>query len=354
MVTVAVTGVSTPLGSAVVARLDGDPEVDRIIGVDLRPPHTVSAKLDVRLADVRGPGVAALIAGAHAVVHLGTVPSGADQGTRFATAVGGTRNLLAAAAAVGASTFVQMSSAMAYGAHPDNPVPLGENAPLRAHPGFAPGHHAVLAEELVAAFAADHPEARTVVLRPAPLLGQTDESPLLRHLESPLLAQVSDHYPPLQFCDLGDLAHAIHLAVSGDESFRGAYNVASDGWLTAAELSRLLGRPRFHLPQAPASVLADLLADLGLLESGTPWIHFLMYPWVVDTRALQARGWSATRSNRELVRSFVAEHHDVWRLGPLRVSRRRLALGATAATTAAGVLATALAWYLLRRWRRRR
>lgn len=354
MGTVVVTGVATPLGRAVVTHLDGDPDVQRIIGLDQRPPSAVSSKLDVRLTDVRGRDVAALIDGADAVVHLGTVPLGAGEDTRFDTVVGGTRNLLEAATTVGASTFVQMSTAMAYGAHPDNPVPLTEDAPLRAQPGFAPGYHALLAEQLVTAFAASHSELRTVVLRPAPMLGQTDESPLLRHFESPLLALVSDHDPPLQFCDMGDLAHAIHLAISGGPSFRGAYNVASHGWLTAAELSQLLGRPRFHLPQAPARILADILADLGLLESGTPWVHYLMYPWVVDTRALQAEGWSATQSNRELVRAFVAEHHDVWRFGPVKVSRRRLALGATAATTTASAMAAALAWYLLRRWRRSR
>ena len=354
MVTVAVTGVSTPLGQAVVTRLDGDPTIERIIGLDRRWPKVMPAKVDMRLADVPHAGLASLLDGADVLVNLVTVSPGADQTQRFATMVDGTRSLLAAAEQIGVRTFVQMSTAMAYGARPDNPVPLTEDAPLRAERGFPPAYNAVLAEGLVKGFADNHPARRAVVLRPAPLLGQTEESPLLRHLESPLLAVVADHDPPLQFCDLRDLAHAVHLAISDTHGMRGAYNVASDGWLTAAEVSRLLGRPRLHLPEVVANALADALARFGFLEAGAPWVKYLMYPWIVDTRALKEHGWTATLSNRDLVRAFVRAHHDVWRVGPLRLSRRRLAVGAGAATTAATFVGAAVTWYLVRRWRRGR
>lgn len=353
MTTVAVTGVSTPLGAAIVRRLDGDPDIERIVGLDHRPPAVWPHKLDVRIADVLSTDVPRLLEGVDAIVHLGTVPPGADRSTRLVTLVEGTRHLLQAASRVQASAFVQMSTAMAYGAHPDNPVPLTEEAPLRAEAGFPPGYHAMLAEQLVTAAATTRPGLRTVVLRPAPLLGQSDESPMLRHLEAPLIAMVSRHDPPLQFCDVDDLARAVHLAATDHSDMRGSYNVASDGWLTAAELARMLGRPRLHVPEAVAGVAADLLAAVDLLEAGTPWLRYLMHPWVVDTRKLHAHGWSATRSNRELIRSFVDAHRDVWRVGPVRLSRRRVALtalGMTAATWTTGVL---IGWWLMRRWRRR-
>ena len=349
MVTVAVTGVSTPLGRAVLDRLDGDAGVDRIIGVDRQWPQPGVAKLDMRLTNAFDPDLSSLLAGAQVIVNLATAEAGAGAGGQRAAIVEGTQSLLDAAAAIGVHTFVQMSTAMAYGARPDNPVPLTEAAPLRAEPGFPPAHNAVLAEQLVTSFVRDHPDLRAVVLRPAPLLGQTEESPLLRHLESPFLALVADHDPPLQFCDVRDLAHAVHLAAMAD--LRGAFNVASDGWLTAAEVSRLLGRPRLHLPEAIAFALADGLASLGVLEAGTPWVQYLMYPWIVDTNALKDHGWTATLSNRDLVRAFVRDHHDVWRIGPFRLSRRRVAMGAGAASFAGAATATAIAWYLVHRWR---
>jgi nucleoside-diphosphate-sugar epimerase len=328
--------------------------VARIIGVGHRPPRAVSAKLELRLTDLRDPQLSRLIGHPHAVVHLGAVPPRADAGQRFAIATDGTRNLIAAAVEAGAGVYVQMSTAMAYGARSDNPVPLTEDAPLRAEPDFAPGYHAKLAEQLVQAAASRHPDLRTVVLRPAPVLGQNEESPFLRHLEAPLLALVADHDPPVQFCDAEDLARAIHMAVTEGSRMAGVFNVASDGWLTAAEVSRLLGRPRYHLPEAIACALADLLAEVGLLEAGTSWVHYLMYPWVVDTRALKDHGWAAASSNRDLVRAFAEERHDIWRVGPVRLSRRRLVLTAGAASVVWSMTAAALAWYAWARWGRDR
>lgn len=369
MVTVAVTGVSTPLGQALLDRLDGDPDIDRIIGIDRAWPTAPPVKLDMRILPPLADGdrvaagragtsqtdgsddarLTALLAEADAVVNLATEQAG----PRGPSVAARTRALLRAARGVGVRTVVQLSSAMVYGAHPDNPVPLSESAPLRAHPLFAPGYQPLLGERIADEFAAAHPDVRVVKLRPAPMLGSGAETPLRRHLESPLLTAVADHDPPLQFCDVRDLAHAVHMAVRPGSGMRGAYNVASDGWLTAAEASRLLGRPRLHLPEAVAETLADLLARLELLESGQPWVHYLMHPFVVDTRALRRAGWSATRSNRDIVRQFGRQQRDVWRIGPLRLSRRRLAAGAGAATTVAALLTAAGMWYGYRRWRAR-
>ena len=50
--------------------------------------------------------------------------------------VRGTRNVFESARAAGASKVVYVSSGVAYGAHPDNDVPLTEESPLRANPDF--------------------------------------------------------------------------------------------------------------------------------------------------------------------------------------------------------------------------
>ncbi len=352
MVTVAVAGVASLLGQSVVRRLERDDTVEAIVGLDRRRPDFTSSKLTVALTDLRTPDLADLLDNVDVVVNLATVVPHAEPAARFAMIVWGTRALIAAAKAKQVSAFVQMSTAMAYGARADNPVPLTEHCALRAEPGFAAAYHAVLAEELVAELASE--EIRTVVLRPAPVLGQTDESPMLRHLESPLLTLVSEHDPPVQFCDQSDLAVAVHLAIDPSNDLRGAYNVASDGWLTAAELAHLLGRPRVHVPEAVARAVVGPMARVGLLEAADDWLHYLMYPWVVDTTALKKHGWNATLSNRELVRAFVAEHRDVWRIGPLRLSRRRLAVGAGAVSAMGATAMAVLAAVAYRYWWRRR
>lgn len=353
MTTVAVTGIASRLGAAVVDVLDADPGIERVLGIDPRPPPHDAPSLELRHVDLRDPGVRDHLRGVDALVHLVAVRPDAEPEERRSVVVDGTRTLLAAAGAAGVRTLVVRSSALAYGARPDNPVPLSEREPLRAPPSFAPGHHALLVEELVQTFAESHPEVRVVVLRPAPVLADEEhDRAILHRLESPLLALVRDHDPPLQLCDLDDLARAVHLALDDEVGLRGPYNVAADGWLTVAELARLLGHPRLHLPEAPALWLADRLARLGALEGGEDWVRYLMYPWVVDTRRLHTAGWYPARSNREIVRAFVEEHADVVRVGPVRLSRGRLAWSAASGAAVAGVALAALGGWALWRWRR--
>ena len=353
MTTVALTGVASRLGTAVLDVLDADPGVPRVIGLDLRPPAHEAPSLELRHVDLRDPGVAEHLRGVDALVHLAAVSPDEEPGERLAAVVDGTRTLLAAAGSAGVRTVVVRSSTLAYGARPDNPVPLSEGEALRAPPTFAPGHHARMVEELVGAFATAHPDVRVVVLRPAPVLADDEyDRAVLHRLESPLLALVADHDPPVQLCDLDDLARAVHLALDDGAAMQGPYNVAADGWLTVAELARLLGHPRLHLPEAPALWLADRLADLGVLEGGEAWVRYLMYPWVVDTRRLHGAGWHPSRSNREIVREFCEQHADVWRVGGVRLSRGRLAWSAATGAAVAATGATLVAAWALWRWRR--
>src|SRR5262249_40258918 len=70
-----------------------------------------------------------------------------------------------------AAAVVLVSSALVYGAWPDNRVPLAEDAPLRPNPGFFPAVERAEAERLVADWSADHPDVPVAILRPAVMVG---------------------------------------------------------------------------------------------------------------------------------------------------------------------------------------
>jgi UDP-glucose 4-epimerase len=330
MTTVAVIGAAGAVGQALLERLDADPAVSRIIGVDLDEPAMPVAKLEFRTADVRDRLLALSLEGADVVVHLGLADDPtADEDTQFANNVHGTRNVLEAVAKVGAGRLVHLSGASVYGAHADNPLPLPDGAPLRANPDYPPAYHKLLAEELVEEFAEEHPSTRVVVLRPATVIGPGVDHLLARHLESPRLLLVAEHEPPLQFVHVDDLASALQLAVTGDLS--GAYNVAADGWLACDELATVLGRRRFFVPETVAFSLTRAVWSKGLGGIPPGGLHFLMHPHVVSAARLKEAGWTPLRSNREALREFTAEHAGWVRLGVLRVRTRNLAIGAFAA-----------------------
>src|SRR6202034_4689372 len=82
---------------------------------------------------VRDPVLSGRLAGIDVVVHtdLDLAPD-SDARSRRAFNVRGAQTVLTAAAAGGVSRVVLVTSAMVYGAHQDNPVPLPENSPLTA------------------------------------------------------------------------------------------------------------------------------------------------------------------------------------------------------------------------------
>jgi nucleoside-diphosphate-sugar epimerase len=326
MVTVAVIGAATPVGQALLERLDADPAVDRILGVGCDEPSMPVAKLEVRTADVRDQVLAVAIEDADVVVHLGVDDDpDLDEDTRFAVDVHGTRNVLDAVGKVGASRLVHLSGAAVYGAHPDNPLPLTEDAPLRANPAFAPAYHRLLAEELVAEFSAEHPGTAVVTLRPATVLGPRVDHAITRHLLAPRLLTITGSEPPLQFLHLDDLAAALHLAVVGD--LDGAYNVAPDGWLPSEEVSIVLGRRRLAVPEAVAFELTRGLWARHLVSVPPGALHYLMHPLVVSAARLKAAGWTPARSNREALREFAAEHHGELRVGRFQLRTRDVVIG---------------------------
>ena len=349
MTVVAVTGAAGPLGSSLLARLDADPAVDRILGVDVVEPDMPVAKLDMRIADVRDPVLPHALDGADVVVHLAAwVHAQVPEEVRFARTVQGTRNVLTAAEKVGASMLVHLSTAMVYGAHPDNPVPLTEEARLRANPDAPAAYHALLAEELVAAFGDAQPSVSVAVLRPATIFGPGVESPVTRLLEAPRVPAVAGYEPTLQAVDLEDVSAALHRVADGRLS--GTYNVAPEGWLTWAEATSIAGCRPLRVPEALAMGIVIALDRLLGREVSPGELAYLMHPWVVDPSRLRAAGWQATKSNRDVLRAAAEAHRPWLRMAGVRVRRRNLYAGAAACAAAA---TGTVAWRAFRRRNRR-
>lgn len=333
MSTVAVTGANSAIGRALIARLDGARSVTRILAVDLDEPDMPVAKLEFRTTDVRDPLLGNALRGTDVVVHLAArCGPMRDEDTMFARNVHGTRNLLGAAGQLGVTKVVHLSSAAVYGAHPDNPVPLTEEAPLRANPDFGYGYQQLLSEELVAEWSEAHPDATVTVLRPAPVLGPGVDDFLARQLESPRLPLVRGYTPPRQFVHVEDVAAALALAVTQD--LPGPYNVAADGWLSTEDLSSLLGRKPLRIPETVAFSAAGQLWARGLSELSAGAVHYVMHPVVLATHRLHERGWAASHSNREIVREFSDAHREYLTVGRVRLRRRQLAVGAFASLSA--------------------
>jgi len=340
MATVAVTTGTSAVGSALLTRLMAEGHRTYAIG-----GHRPDVAVGFRPANPDGSLHAGALHGIDVVVHafIGHEPS-RELGHDAVLDIEFTRSLLQAAEVSKPQALIFISSAVVYGAHEDNAIPLTELAPLRAEPDFSYAWQKRLAEELLAQWATQHPDVRVVVLRPATVLHAGHEDFVARHFDSPRLPLVRGHAPPMQMLHLDDLANAVAVAVSSD--LQGAYNVAPDGWLTAQEVCEILGRKPVGLPESVAFEVAQRLWTTHLAAAPPGGLHYLMYPWVVDTQRLRDAGWAPQRTNREVLEAFTQLHRGHVTLGPLRTTKRAVA---TAAAVGAASAATALATRAVRR-----
>jgi len=171
MPVVAVTGAAGGIGYALTVRLAASAKVKKVIAIDGRRGDITGVTW--RVADVRDPALAGRLTGVDVLVHadLDLAPD-SDARTRRAFNVRGAQTVLTAAAAARVGRVVLLTSAMAYGARPDNPVPLPEDAPLAAEADSSVAGDLVEIEQLARRSPRANPGMSVTVVRPAALVGE--------------------------------------------------------------------------------------------------------------------------------------------------------------------------------------
>ncbi|RAJ41326.1 nucleoside-diphosphate-sugar epimerase [Kitasatospora sp. SolWspMP-SS2h] len=346
--TVAVTGAAGVLGERVAQRLVDSPHVRRVLAVDDRRGEVPGVQW--RVLDVRDPAVAERLSGVDVVVHLAMdLGMESDPRARSAYNVRGAQTVVTAAAAAGVHRVVLCTSAMVYGALPDNEVPLAEDSELRATEEASLVGDLLEIERLARRAPRAHPGLQVTVLRPAVVVGPGIDTVLTRHFEAPRLLVVAGSRPCWQFCHLDDLASALEYAALG--LVEGEVTVGCDGWLEQEDVEELSGIRRMELPASLALGTAARLHRLGLTPAPAGDLAYTMYPWVVSGSRLHEAGWRPRYGNEEVLAELLAQVSGKHAVAGRRLGGKEAAtsLGAAGATVA--LIGTAA---LVRRARRQR
>jgi nucleoside-diphosphate-sugar epimerase len=351
--TIAITGVGGLLGCRLVTALEARDDVERIVGLDVRRPTGVTtSKLAYRLADVRDPAFVDGLRGVDVLVHLAfQMDPIHDEAAMRATNVDGTRNVLEAARAAGVGHVVYPSSVVAYGAHPDNDLPLTEHSPLRGTPDLNYSEHKRDVEAWLWPWLEGVDDLDVTVLRVAPVLGAGTQNFITRLFEAPRIPLVKGHKPPLQFVHLDDVVSAVLHVI--DHRLTGAYNVCAEGWLSMDEVTAILGRRTVQLPEEVAFSTAERLWKLGLGEQPPGLVWHLMHPLVMSPAKLVATGWVPQHSNRDALAEAAREARPYVSLLGVRARRRTVRMASLAAAGLAGLAAVSggrRVGRALRRW----
>ena len=335
----AVTGAARGVGHALAVRLAESPMVSRVVAID--DHRGDAAGVTWRVADVRDPMLAARLTGVDVVVHTDVDTSAAvDARKRRAFNVRGAQTVLTAAAAERVGRVVLVTSAMVYGARPDNPVPLPEDAPLLADADGSVAEDLLEIEELARRARRVNPGTEVTVVRPAALVGEAVDTLLTRHFEAPRLLTVRGSGPRWQFCHVDDLVSGLELAAVG--TVGGDFAVGCDGWLEQAEIESLSGMKSLELPARLTFGTAQRLHRLGVTPAPAAELRYVVYPWVVDCASLREAGWRPSYGNAEALSVLLASRGGHRAVAGRRIARKEAALTAAGAAGAtAAVIGTA-------------
>lgn len=248
---IAIAGISSNWGGELARRLELDPRVEAIYGLDSELPGIPLARTELIEVDLRSPTLSRVLpgTGVDTVVHCGIL-SHPDAG-RPARAlhdlnVIGTLQLLTACERTpGLERVIARGSAAIYGATAAGPSfftePMARTLPLQTRLQRDLGELEAYFEN----FAHRHPELVCCMLRFQPELCDHD-SPLTRYFSLPVVPTQLGFDPRLQLLDGGDGAAAL-LAATMDP-IRGAVNVAPSGSISLSRALRILRRPSLPLP----------------------------------------------------------------------------------------------------------
>jgi nucleoside-diphosphate-sugar epimerase len=323
--TVAVTGPTGTFGAGLVPLLQADDRITRIVGIARRPFDPAErgwTKMEYRRGDVRDPSaLREAFAGADVVVHLAFLITGnASRETTREINVDGTLNVFRAAAAAGARRFVYASSVAAYGWHADNPERIPEDWPVRPAARLFYAREKAELERLLDAESATTPGLALYLLRPPIVLGPNaigakdvlpgPLAPIGRRLfgrprRLPVPVPVVTPELRLQFVHEEDVGRALQLCVVAAGP-PGAYNIAGDGVLTAADVAREFGALPIPVPAAPAQLAARAVARLPFLPPAAEWVEAASRPVIMDTaKAKQQLGWRPRYTGWEALRATL-------------------------------------------------
>lgn len=308
-----ITGVSRFLGLRLAKRLENDPSVEALVGVDLEEPRVPIQGLEFVRADIRNPMIARVLEATKVdtLVHTNIGSSPAVLGGRSSMKennVIGTMQLLAAAQrADRIKKVVVKSSTAVYGSRPGEPSVIPENYASREVNLGGYGKDCAEAEQYARDFGRRRSDVDLVILRTQNVIGPTVNTSMTRYFSLPVVPTALGFDPRLQFLHEEDAVEALYLSIMGGAT--GIFNIASDGIVYLSQALRVLGRPFVPLLLPAAQTTATLLRQFNLIDFPTDQLKLILLGRVVSTlRAQEHLGFSPRYTSLDALKDFKELH----------------------------------------------
>ena len=321
---VLITGVGSHVGGTLARRLERDPEIDYVAGLDTRKPSVPLEQTEVIDADIRNPVLGKLFPQTRVdtVVHNQIVrqpgPGVSARAMHDINVIGSLQLLAACEKSDTIRTIVIRGSAGVYGAEPHAPQFFGEEMtrlfPLRTRFQRDVGE----IENYFETYSRRHPEVTCTMLRYQPAIGPSVDTQITRYLSRPLVPTYMGFDPRLQFVHEDDAVEALVAAIK--RPVRGAVNVAGEGTIGLTRMVRLAGKPTLPIASPLFGPLVQAGKRFGLNESfSDDFSRLLRYGRAVDTTRLTDEvGFQPHYSTVAAVQDYLAKQRGRRVVPPIR------------------------------------
>ena len=308
---VLITGIGSPIGTALAERLERDPGFEYIAGLDTRGPRSRLDRTEFIEADLRDPAIGRLIpqAGVDTVVHNQIVrrpgPGMSAAAMHDINVIGSLQLLAACEKSDTIRTIVIRGSAGIYGSEPNAPQFFDEGM-ARLFPMRTRFQRDVAEiENYFETYSRRRPTVTCTMLRYQPAIGPSLDTQISRYLSLPVVPTYLGFDPRLQFVHEEDGLGALAAAV--DRPVRGAVNVAGEGTIGLTRMVRLAGRPTLPVPAPLFGTAAGAGRRLGVLDFSEDFRRLLHHGRGVSTDRLRREvGFTPRYSTAAAVEDWVA------------------------------------------------
>ena len=304
--TVLITGINSYFASTLLPMLDSDPDIDKIIGIDVTPWKGGFHKVDFYKTDIRDQSVYDLFKGVDTVFHLAFVVGEIrDKEKIYDVNINGSKNIFNACVENNVKKVIYASSLTVYGSFADIPLGLDEEYPITPNPVSYYNSSKVEVEIFSTEFFKKHPEIMFTVLRVGMLCG-----PNIRSMFSKLWSMKISALPMgcnayLQLIHEEDLGDALYLSYL--EEVPGIFNVAADDAVPIKWCYRQAGVLVILLPMFLLKSLADVEFKLKLFPAGDRWASLSRYTiFTLTNKFKKASGWRPKYKSKETFESYLA------------------------------------------------
>lgn len=302
---IAITGVNSYFARTVLPILENDPEVEEIIGIDVRPFHGGYKKVRFYKEDIRSGKLFEILEGVDTVYHLAYIVGEIhDKEKTRDININGSKNVFQAAAKNHVRKVIYTSSMTAYGSHPDTPLGLTEEHPLRGNKDSYYASSKVEVENFVRKFFSAHPEIILTVIRAGLLAG-----PHMNNFFSKLWSMKISSLPMgrnahNQLIHEKDLGRALYLACEKD--IPGVYNVAADDAVATKWMFQKAGVIIIPMPALLLKLILNIAFKLRLMPASQGWASLSEYTIFGNCdKFKEATGWQPAYSSEETFYSYL-------------------------------------------------